>query len=266
MQLRGRDIMYEETEAVFLVSLWVIFVARRDGSKLLGPRLKIGPCFLISRLQVAPFCIVSPELYNFRSLLGFTEKHIDICLCIPQYPNPCWFTFTLSMETVNRRLVPVRSNFYQPPEASSMVAHDCEIYIMGSRIGGRASSSVLFLDCRSHTWSTLPSMVVARYSAAAGVVDYKWGRILWVEPHELEWEVMEWREVMGLEALRKTLAASKLVSYGGWLWDRWETCRREEPMLALGLRRLEIDEIFLGHKLNNSGPNMLIFGETQEDR
>ena len=92
------------------------------------------------------------------------------------------------------------------------------------------------------------------------------GRILWVEPRELEWEVMEWREVMGLEALRKTLAASKLVSYGGWLWDRWEICRREEPMLALGLGRLEIDEIFPGHKLNNSGPNMLIFGEKQEDR
>ena len=30
-------------------------------------------------------------------------------------------------------------------------------------------------------------------------------------------------------------------------------------MLALGLGRLEIDEIFPGHKLSNSGPNMVIF-------
>ncbi|CAF2032672.1 hypothetical protein HID58_078785 [Brassica napus] len=45
----------------------------------------------------------------------------------------------------------------------------------------------------------------------------------------------------------------------GWLWDQWETCRREELMLALGLGRLEIDEIFPGHKLSNSGPNMVIF-------
>ncbi|CAN6881316.1 unnamed protein product [Brassica oleracea] len=35
--------------------------------------------------------------------------------------------------------------------------------------------------------------------------------------------------------------------------------RREELMLALGLGRLEIDEIFPGHKLSNSGPNMVIF-------
>ncbi|CAG7909232.1 unnamed protein product [Brassica rapa] len=41
------------------------------------------------------------------------------------------------------------------------------------------------------------------------------GRILWREAHE--WE--EWREVMGLESLRETLAASKLVNYAGRLGD-----------------------------------------------
>ncbi|KAL0739544.1 hypothetical protein Bca4012_015754 [Brassica carinata] len=72
--------------------------------------------------------LFSPELYDFRSLLGLTENH----------PNPRWFT--LSPKSFNRRLVPVRSYSYQPPEASCMVAHGCGIYVIGGRIGGRASS------------------------------------------------------------------------------------------------------------------------------
>ncbi|KAG2312723.1 hypothetical protein Bca52824_024280 [Brassica carinata] len=115
--------------------------------------------------------LLTPELYNFRSLMGCTENLIYLCLRIPQDPNPSWFT--LSLKALDRRLVPVRSYFYQPLDASSMVAHGCGIYVMGGRIGRRASSSVMFLDCRSNTWTTLPSMGVARYSAAAGVVDGK---------------------------------------------------------------------------------------------
>ncbi|KAG2242981.1 hypothetical protein Bca4012_015755 [Brassica carinata] len=299
--------------------------------------------------------LFAPELYSFRSLLGCTENLIYLCLRIPPDLNPRWFT--LSPKSHNRRLVPVRSYFDQPPEASSMVAHGCGIYIMGGRIEGRASSTVLFLDCRSHTWSTLPSMGVARYSSVAGVVDgkiyvlggcddpksSKWGevfdpkkqtwdalpipppqynipsmceiivleeekvvarngagrclsyipseskwkkgnkdisamrrcwhvienvmycsesggRILWCEAREWERpepEVVEWREVMGLEALRETLAASKLVNYGGRLLDHWESVKPRR--LAARLEKMELDEYLPGHKLSNSGPNMLIF-------
>ncbi|KAL0731190.1 hypothetical protein Bca4012_027284 [Brassica carinata] len=301
---------------------------------------------------------------------------IYLCLRIPQDPNPSWFT--LSLKALDWRLVPVRSYFYQPLDASSMVAHGCGIYVMGGRIGRRASSSVMILDCRSNTWTTLPSMGVARYSAAAGVVDgkiyilggcddrsvvtgalgggqvfflvgqrwqltglyrlldfssgvsfkyiecnrwgevfdpkkqiwdalpmppphsslpsmyesivikdeeekeklvamngartfvsyipseSKWkkgGRILWCEAHEWErpetTDVMEWREVMGLESLRETLAASKLVNYGGRLGDLWES--NKPIMLAAGFEITELDEEFPGHKLSNSGNNMLIF-------
>ncbi|CDY70040.1 BnaCnng66470D [Brassica napus] len=115
--------------------------------------------------------LTTPELYKFRTLLGCTENLIHLCLRIPPDPNPHWFT--LSLKPLDRRLVPVRSYFYQPLDAAPMVAHGCGIYVMGGRIGGRASSSVMFLDCRSHTWSTLPSMGVPRYSAASGVVDGK---------------------------------------------------------------------------------------------
>ena len=309
--------------------------------------------------------LTTPELYKFRTLLGCTENLIHLCLRIPPDPNPGWFT--LSLKPLDRRLVPVRSYFYQPLDAASMVAHGCGIYVMGGRIGGRASSSVMFLDCRSHTWSTLPSMGVPRYSAASGVVDgkiyilggcddrnssrwgevfdpkkqtwdalpipppncsrpsmwesivikedkeklvaingagacvsyipseSKWkkgnkktsqvykgwhvidnivycsalgGRILWCEAHE--WErpvtthVMEWREVMGLESLRETLAASKLVNYGGRLGDLWES--NKPLMLAAGFEITELDEKFPGHKLSNSGPNMLIFWDVLAPR
>ncbi|KAL0655947.1 hypothetical protein Bca4012_076531 [Brassica carinata] len=141
--------------------------------------------------------LTTPELYKFRTLLGCTENLIHLCLRIPPDPNPGWFT--LSLKPLDRRLVPVRSYFYQPLDAASMVAHGCGIYVMGGRIGGRASSSVMFLDCRSHTWSTLPSMGVPRYSAASGVVDGKiyilggcddrnssrWGEQLWSQHVDL---------------------------------------------------------------------------------
>ncbi|KAG2266027.1 hypothetical protein Bca52824_073106 [Brassica carinata] len=97
-----------------------------------------------------------------------------------------------------------------------MVAHGCGI-VMGGRIGGRASSSVMFLDCRSHRGALSPPWGASIFSCVCALG----GRILWCEAHE--WErpvtthVMEWREVMGLESLRETLAASKLVNYGGRL-------------------------------------------------
>ncbi|CAN6969314.1 unnamed protein product [Brassica oleracea var. botrytis] len=50
------------------------------------------------------------------------------------------------------------------------------------------------------------------------------GLVMWCEAHKWEspeTEVVAWREVMGLEALRDTLAASKLVSYAGRLILVW---------------------------------------------
>ncbi|CAA7017044.1 unnamed protein product [Microthlaspi erraticum] len=123
--------------------------------------------------------LFSPELYNFRSLLGSTENIIYLCILIPPEPNPRWFAFSPKTLNSPSRLVPIRSNDYQPREVSSVVAHGYGIYVMGGRrISGKPSPSVLFLDCRSHTWTILPAMRVARQSAAAGVVD---GRYTFLE-------------------------------------------------------------------------------------
>ncbi|KAF3589170.1 hypothetical protein F2Q69_00026061 [Brassica cretica] len=69
---------------------------------------------------------------------------------------------------------------------------------------------------------------------------------------------------MGLESLRETLAASKLVNYGGRLGDLWES--NKPLMLAAGFEITELDEKFPGHKLSNSGPNMLIFWDVLAPR
>ncbi|CAH8356574.1 unnamed protein product, partial [Eruca vesicaria subsp. sativa] len=50
----------------------------------------------------------------------------------------------------------------------------CGIYVIGGMIDPMTTSSgVSFLDCRTHTWSQLPSMRFARREAKAGVLDGK---------------------------------------------------------------------------------------------
>ncbi|CAA7035831.1 unnamed protein product [Microthlaspi erraticum] len=306
----------------------------------------------------------SLELYGVRSRTGRTEKCIFLCLSIPSDPFVRWFAFTPKALNHPGRLVPIRPHLYQPSEVSAVVAHGCGIYIIGGVIGGRRSSKVFFLDGRTHTWTNLPSMLEARASAAAGVVDGKiyvlggceegkariygevfdretqtwdvlpmpgldekclrfpmvyesavvmtmeenkkvlalsgaaegllynpsegtlkrgnwdlcgkrrgWqvienviyscetgGRILWCEATEMErltHKGMEWGEVMGLEDLRKTLCASKLVSYGWGLSDHWEYFKRERA--SQGLLKAHVDDVYPGHKLSSSGPNLLLF-------
>ncbi|CAH8345041.1 unnamed protein product [Eruca vesicaria subsp. sativa] len=67
-----------------------------------------------------------------------------------------------------------------PTEGFSVVSLDCGIYVIGgfrkrkySSYSDSRSSSVLHLDCQTHTWRQVPSMKVARCKAAAGVVDGK---------------------------------------------------------------------------------------------
>ncbi|CAA7045111.1 unnamed protein product [Microthlaspi erraticum] len=74
---------------------------------------------------------------------------------------------------------------------------------------------------------------------------------------------------MGLEALRDTLSASKLVSYGGCMSDHWDSYKgaimldhSDSYRRHAGAPTQEEEELaylFPGHKLSNSGPNMLLF-------
>ncbi|XP_010436230.1 PREDICTED: putative F-box/kelch-repeat protein At3g24610 [Camelina sativa] len=88
------------------------------------------------------------------------------------------------------------------------------------------------------------------------------GRILWCDANELDWrkhEGMVWREVMGLKTLTDTLCDSRLVNYGGRMSefaDHWKSCKRKRVWHGL---TNELDRLLPGHKLSNSGPNMLLF-------
>ncbi|CAA7035830.1 unnamed protein product [Microthlaspi erraticum] len=88
------------------------------------------------------------------------------------------------------------------------------------------------------------------------------GRIMWCEASELERrrpEGMEWREVMGLEHLRDSLRASKLVNYGCGMLDQWESYKRDMHREGQIFLTTHIDDAYPGHKLSNLGPNLLLF-------
>ncbi|WZZ09989.1 hypothetical protein YC2023_095910 [Brassica napus] len=154
------------------------------------PRLDHGSLYLVSKLHRS--LMLSPELYQARSLMGRTEHCIYLCLRNAADPFVRWYAFYPKAAAVNHPspLVPIRPHLYQPPAASSVVAHGWGIYVIGGMIGGKRSSRVFFLDCRSHTWTNLPSMMLARACAAAGVVDgkiYVFGGVK--EPNPGKWVV-----------------------------------------------------------------------------
>ncbi|XP_024005581.1 F-box/kelch-repeat protein At4g39560 isoform X2 [Eutrema salsugineum] len=134
---------------------------------------------------------LSTELYDVRSQMGLTEKCIFLCLSIPSDPFVRWFALCPKPLNRFRPLVPIRPHLYQPSEVSSVVALGCGIYIMGGGLNGKRSSRVFYLDCRTHTWTNLPSMGVARESAAAGVVDGK----IYVFGGCEDWDSPRWGEV-----------------------------------------------------------------------
>ncbi|CAA7035854.1 unnamed protein product [Microthlaspi erraticum] len=144
--------------------------------------------------------VASPELYRMRSLLGCAENCQYVCLLTP---IPRWFILSRG-KSVNRRLLsPIPS---PPPcgtlEASSVVVLDWGIYVIGGLRNGKSTSDVWVLDCRTHTWRSLPPMKLPRANAAAGVVDgkiyvlggflffchSKWGEVF--DPKTQTWECL----------------------------------------------------------------------------
>ncbi|RIA04723.1 hypothetical protein BRARA_K01013 [Brassica rapa] len=173
--------------------------------------------------------LLTPELHNFRTLSGCTEEKL-------KHPS--------------------RTKSTLPPEASCMVAHGCGIYIMGGRVGGRASSSsVMFLDCRSHTWITLPSHIRVWRSSlnvrkdcdkgGEGDACNDWHRTMFIL-HSKGWHVIE-----------NVVYCSNSDGLVTWCEaHKWESPETE----VVAWREIqELDQVLPGHKLSNSGPNLLIF-------
>ncbi|CAA7031703.1 unnamed protein product [Microthlaspi erraticum] len=126
--------------------------------------------------------LASPELYQTRSHLHRTESCLYVCLSLPPDPNPKWFTLcrrpnqNLTKKKKKKQssnlLVPITSP-HSTPVKPSFVAIGSDIYEIGGRVNGLASSTVSVFDCRSHSWHQAPDMPVAMEKPYAKAINGK---------------------------------------------------------------------------------------------
>ncbi|CAA7033573.1 unnamed protein product [Microthlaspi erraticum] len=121
---------------------------------------------------------VSTELYQTRTLLGCTETCLYVCLKLPTYySRQHWFTLYLRPNSYSSRkfLLPITCPNSPCTYQSDFARVGSKVYSIGGRVisSGEASSSVMVMDCRTHTWSDAPSMLVARATPSACVLDGK---------------------------------------------------------------------------------------------
>ncbi|CAH8369265.1 unnamed protein product [Eruca vesicaria subsp. sativa] len=175
--------------------------------------------------------LASQEFYKTRSLLGRTEECLYVCLTTNPNSTPNWFL--LHRDATSKQLIPIPSSPSQPETFSSFVPLDWGIYVIGGfKDGDVRSSDVSLLDCRTNTWRKVPSMSVARATAAAGVVDGKiyvfggcqelnssnWAEVF--DPKAQMWETFEpvSDPSEGDNVMRETLVMDEKV-YGVGFWN-----------------------------------------------
>ncbi|KAL9818340.1 putative kelch-type beta propeller [Arabidopsis thaliana] len=122
--------------------------------------------------------LTSTELYQTQTLLGRTESCLYVCLTQITYdasnPQLIWFTLCRNPNSSKKILIPIS----YPKSASwsdSVVAVGPNIYAIGGFSNNRTkpSSSVMVMDCRTHTWCEAPSMQVSRVFQSTCVLDGK---------------------------------------------------------------------------------------------
>ncbi|CAH8360658.1 unnamed protein product [Eruca vesicaria subsp. sativa] len=110
--------------------------------------------------------IASPGFRHMRSQLAITEHVLYALVGFP--PRlPRWY---ILYRNRLRRVITLPPM----PYGAAVVTIGHEIYVIGGSNNERSYlPNVTLVDCRTHTYRPLPSMRVARYRAAAGVVDGK---------------------------------------------------------------------------------------------
>ncbi|XP_033134805.1 F-box/kelch-repeat protein At4g39550 isoform X1 [Brassica rapa] len=115
--------------------------------------------------------VSSPELYKTRSLLGFTETCLYVCLQSHR-DEATWFTLclkpgkTLKTGSSGYALARVHVPSSPPSRFRNVVA-------VGSNIYNIALPRVPILDCKSHTWVEAPSLPVQLSSLSTSVLGRK---------------------------------------------------------------------------------------------
>ncbi|KAL0784212.1 hypothetical protein Bca101_000457 [Brassica carinata] len=120
----------------------------------------------------------SPELYKTRSLFGFTESCLYVCLQDLR-GSSTWYTLcrkpdkTLKTGSSGYALskVPVPNSPIW--RCSNVVAVGSNIYNIAFPRSLNVLPRVSILDCKSHTWIEAPSLPVELHSFSASVVDHK---------------------------------------------------------------------------------------------
>ena len=117
--------------------------------------------------------VASAEMYETRSRMGLREECIYVCLGTTFGRKPLeWFILRRKGGQGNR-LIPIPMPSFPSRRRATYVSMGWGIYVIGGSIEAVTTSRVSFLDCRTHTWSQLPSMRFARCDAKAGVLDGK---------------------------------------------------------------------------------------------
>ncbi|XP_010490168.1 PREDICTED: F-box/kelch-repeat protein At4g23580-like [Camelina sativa] len=118
--------------------------------------------------------LASTELYQTRILLGCTESCLYVCLRFHTSKQQRWFSLCGRPNSSKNVLVPITSPNSPSTYQSDNARVGSDIYAIGGFTkDNNASSRVMVMDCRSHTWREAPSMRVARESPSVCVLDGK---------------------------------------------------------------------------------------------
>ncbi|CAN7033281.1 unnamed protein product [Brassica rapa subsp. trilocularis] len=169
-------------------------------------RLDHGSLYLVSKLHRS--LMLSPEVYQARSLMGRTEHCIYLSSCSIFRGGP-WLGYICDWwddwrEAVVQGLFPGLPISY----VDQSPFHDVSSSLRCGGRGGR--EDIRCWRCQGTKSPQMGSRDNVIYSCVAG------GWILWCEASELEESAggeMNWRQVMGLEDLRVALCASRVVNY-----------------------------------------------------
>ncbi|XP_020873539.1 F-box/kelch-repeat protein At4g23580 [Arabidopsis lyrata subsp. lyrata] len=160
------------------------FKRRRVNFLMLPDDLVLNCLARISRLYYPSLSLVSKrfgsiltsmELYQTQTLLGRTESCLYVCLRQSTCAPISWFTLCRKPNSSKRLLAPIS----YPKSASRsdcVVGVGPNIYAIGGFSNDNEyspSSSVMVMDCRTHTWGEAPRMQVARVFQSTCVFDGK---------------------------------------------------------------------------------------------
>ncbi|CAN7108739.1 putative F-box/kelch-repeat protein At3g43710 [Brassica rapa] len=167
--------------------------------------------------------LTSSELYQTRTLLGRTESCLYVGLSVHHDSKPLrWFTLCRRPNSSRKVLVPVSSPHQSLPEFWPAIALvGTNVYVIGGLRNKIASSSVMVMDCHSHTWTEAPSMLVPRQSPFVCVLDGKIyvvgsqkDKTTWMEVFDTK--TGNWEFVPGpSEEICKRATRYRCIGYGG---------------------------------------------------